>query len=60
MVDLGLVPHDVLTDRFRSAVDNFSGDARAPDLPKYVANLHRIERDVLGVNESEIDVPSWI
>ena len=60
MVDLGLVSQDALADRFRSAVDNFSGDARASDLPKYVGNLHRIERDVLGVDESEIEIPSWI
>ncbi|HEY1551709.1 MAG TPA: hypothetical protein VGG28_27970 [Kofleriaceae bacterium] len=30
------------------------------DLPKYVANLHRVERDMLGVDETEIELPSWI
>lgn len=60
MIDLDLVPHDALVERFRSAVDYFSGDARASDLPKYVANLNRVERDILGVGESEIELPSWI
>ena len=43
MIDRGLVPHDRLLERFRDAVDMFSGDARASDLPKYVENLHRAE-----------------
>jgi hypothetical protein len=60
MIDLGLVSHDRLLERFRAAVDEFSGDARAQDLPKYVAHLHRVERDMLGVAESEIELPSWI
>jgi hypothetical protein len=60
MVDLDLVPHERLIERFRAAVDEFSGDARADQLPAYVANLHRVERDMLGVAESDIDLPSWI
>jgi hypothetical protein len=60
MIERGLVPHDRLIDRFRAAVDEFMGDARAEDLPKYVANLHRVERDMLVVPETEIELPSWI
>lgn len=60
MIDLGLVPHDRLLERFRAAVDEFSGDARAQDLPTYVEHLHHVERDILGVAESEIELPSWI
>ncbi|MFO0760134.1 MAG: DUF6036 family nucleotidyltransferase [Byssovorax sp.] len=60
MIDRDQVPHDRLVERFRSAVDVFSGDARAEDLPRYVRNLHRIERDMLGVGESEIELPGWI
>jgi hypothetical protein len=26
----------------------------------YVANLHRVERDMIGVDETEIELPSWI
>lgn len=60
MVDRGLVPHERLLERFRSAIDEFSGDARASDLPRYVANLHVVERDMLGVEETEIELPSWV
>jgi uncharacterized nucleotidyltransferase DUF6036 len=60
MVERGLVPHERLIDRFRAAVDEFSGDARADQLSRYATNLHRVERDMLGVAESEIDLPSWI
>lgn len=60
MVQRGIVPHERLLDRFRSAVDVFSYDARADDLPKYIENLHRVERDMMGVPESEIELPSWI
>jgi hypothetical protein len=60
MIQRGFVPHERLLERFRAAVDEFSGDARAEELPKYVANLHRVERDMIGVAESEIALPSWI
>lgn len=60
MADLGLVPHARLVDRFEKAVDWFSCDARAEDLPKYVARLHQVERDLLGVAETEIELPAWI
>ncbi len=60
MVDRGLVEHPRLIERFRSAVDVFSGDARASDLPRYVENLHRIERDDFDVPESDIELPEWI
>ncbi len=35
-------------------------EARAADLPRFAGNLHRVERDLLGVDESEIDLASWI
>jgi hypothetical protein len=60
MIDLGLVPEAVLIERFRSAVDSFLLDARAEDLPKYVENLHRVERDLFGSPETEIDLPDWL
>lgn len=60
MVEAGRVPHEVLLSRFRAAIDEFSGDARAEELPQYVRHLHRVERDMLGVAESEIELPSWI
>jgi hypothetical protein len=60
MIERELVGHEQLIDRFRLAVDEFSGDARAEDLPKYVRNLHTVERDMLLVPETEIELPSWI
>jgi hypothetical protein len=60
MVERGLVEHRLLVERFRSAADAFAGDARAEDLPRYVRNLHRVERDLFGVGPSEIELPEWI
>jgi hypothetical protein len=60
MIQRDLVPHEQLIERFRSAVNMFLGDAREVELPKYVAHLHRVERDMLLVPETEIDLPSWI
>jgi hypothetical protein len=60
MVERGLVDHGLLIERFRDAVDGYLLDARAEDLPKYVANLHQVERDLLGVPETAIELPSWV
>jgi len=60
MVELDLVPHGRLVRRFRDAVDYFSGDARAEDLPKYVGNFHQVERDLLVVQETDIELPNWV
>lgn len=60
MLDLNLVSHEVLIDRFRAAVDWFLMDARAKDLSKCIENLNRVERDLFGVAETEIELPDWI
>jgi hypothetical protein len=60
MVKKGLVPHARLVERFRSAVDVFSYDARAEELPRYVRNLHRVERDGYGAEGTDIELPGWI
>ncbi len=60
MVEGDHVPHSILIKRFESAVDFFAGDARSEDLPKYIENLNQVERDLFGVEETVIDVPSWI
>ena len=60
MTEKGLVEHRRLIERFQSAVDVYGGDARADDLPKYVRTLHRVERDHLGVPETEIELPAWV
>jgi hypothetical protein len=61
MIDRDLVAHDMLVARFKSAVDYFTWDARAETgLPQYIANLNVVERDLLGVDETEIELPRWL
>ena len=60
MVALDLVPHDQLLRRFHNAVDRFSFDARADDLPKYIRHLNEVERDEFDVEESVIELPDWV
>lgn len=60
MVGRDLVEPARLDARFRSAVETYLEDARAPDLPKYIENLNTVQRDMLLVPESKIDLPDWI
>lgn len=57
MADLGLLDHKRLVARFEAAVDRFSLDARAADVPRYLKNLHRVERDILALPLSRIELP---
>ncbi|HEX6242785.1 MAG TPA: hypothetical protein VFZ61_17855 [Polyangiales bacterium] len=60
MIKRGLVSHDALIERFEAAKDVRQYTAYADDLPRYVANLNRVERDYFGVDETEIELPGWI
>lgn len=60
MIEKGLVAHEDLVERFKSAVDRFSGDARAHDLPKCVRNLNLIERDLFFEDATAVELPDWI
>lgn len=60
MIERDLVPHDRLVERFRCAADDWAGGALADRLPQYIKNLNEVERDMLGVDETEIELPSWI
>ena len=60
MIDLDLVPHDKLVERFRMAMTHWETDARAEDFPKYIENLNTVERDFFGVEESQLDLPCWM
>jgi hypothetical protein len=60
MITRGLVTQRALISRFEAAKDIRQETSYADDLPKYVANLNRVERDYLNVEESKIDLPSWI
>ena len=60
MIDLERIDHARLLERFHSALDGFAGDARATDLPRYIRNFHRVERDWFQVAETSFELPSWI
>lgn len=60
MVDRRFIEHAALVERFRAMIDRFAYDARADELPRCVANLHRVERDLFGLPPTEIELPSWI
>jgi hypothetical protein len=60
MIARDLVPHALLVERFQSALDLFATDARADTAPRIIENLNELERDVLGVDETEFDLPDWI
>ena len=59
MVDMELVEHEPLLERFRSAVDRFSMDARADDLPAIIKNLHWVERECFSARPTRIELPPW-
>lgn len=59
MVEQGHVEHSQLVQRFVAAVDIAADGAYAEDLPECVANLHQVERDFFGVEETDIELPSW-
>jgi hypothetical protein len=60
MIERNLVPHDALIERFRDAVATFEMDARAEDLPEILDHLHTVERDMLFVPATTIDLPHWL
>ena len=60
MVRRGLIDPQRLLERFRSAVGRWAMDARADELPRVVRNFHRVQRDELLVDESEVDLPAWV
>jgi hypothetical protein len=55
VIDRGLVDHERLVERFRSAFVEFSYDSRAAELKDYVDHLHRVERDMFHVEESDFE-----
>lgn len=57
MADLKLLDHKRLLAHFKAAADWFSMDARAPDVPRYLKNLHIVEREILSIPLSQIELP---
>lgn len=61
MIDLDLVDHPSLVERFVNAMERFEGDARAEEeLPACIENLKQVERDFLQVAETLIELPRWM
>lgn len=52
-----LIDHPRLVARFRAAADWFGLDARVSQLPRILKNLHTVERDILGVRPSDVQLP---
>lgn len=60
MCDLGLIDSEKLVKRFSSAKERWLSDARVEDLPRYIQNLNTVQRDFLLVEETPIELPSWL
>ncbi|UPT74162.1 MAG: hypothetical protein M0D55_20505 [Elusimicrobiota bacterium] len=57
LADRGLLEHGLLVKRFLLAAERFSVDARAEDVPGYLKNLRKVERDILAVEPAALDLP---
>lgn len=57
MVESDHVEHRALVARVREVVERLWFDARSDQLPRFVGNLHTVERDWFGVPETHIDLP---
>jgi len=57
MADIARIDHERLLLRFKPAIDLMQFDARADRIPKYLSNLHTVERDILLLPETPIDLP---
>lgn len=60
MVERGVVTHERLLARFRSAVIQHGGQGMGHKLRGAIDNLHRVERDLFLEVESEIEIPDWM
>lgn len=57
LADRGLLDHGLIVKRFLLAAERFALDARAEDVPRYLKNLRRVERDILAVEPAAIELP---
>ncbi len=57
MVERGLVAPASLARRFADAIEDYTGPAEEEDFLRYNANLHRVQRDMLGVEASGSSPP---
>jgi hypothetical protein len=59
MVERGVFSHVSALACFREAVEFHALGAGADDLERCRENFHWLERDVLGVPETDIELPDW-
>jgi hypothetical protein len=59
MVERGLVDHDELVRCFEDAID-FKQDIDCDQFAMRLRNLRTVERDMLGVEPTHIEEPSWV
>lgn len=60
MVARQIITHAMLVDRFRSAAHQHGLRGMGHTLPRAIANLHRVERDLFVVDVTEIELPGWM
>lgn len=59
MADRDLLNPNRLVERFELAKEHWLLGSRAPELKRYIENLHTIQRDYLLVKETPIELPDW-
>lgn len=60
MIDMGVVDPAKLEERFKEAFQVWIFEARGEKLHKMIEKLHLVQRDMLLVEESRIDLPRWL
>jgi hypothetical protein len=60
MIELGVVAHESVVVRFRSALTRYGTSGQGDKLHRAVDNLHRVERDLFSVDETQIEIPGWM
>ncbi|MFT3694570.1 MAG: DUF6036 family nucleotidyltransferase [Kofleriaceae bacterium] len=60
MVERGLVQHASLLDRFNLALPHLVDSADGENAYSCIESLHRVERDLLRVAETPIELPNWL
>lgn len=60
MINRNLVDPDKFSKRFLLAKERWLMDARAHELKSYIENFHEVQRELLGVLETPIELPAWL
>jgi len=59
MIERDLIAHDEVVSCFNEAID-FKMDLTSDEFARCLTNLNTVERDMFGVEETEIEEPSWV